>query len=73
MVLGVPTRVEELNGDEVSHSHGDLGFVAPPKGASIGSLSSKTHSLLMFVELDRYFHIGFVSNMWKSSLLPLKN
>jgi hypothetical protein len=25
-----------------------------------------------FVALDRYFHIGFVSNMWKSSLIPLK-
>jgi hypothetical protein len=26
----------------------------------------------MFVASDRYFHIGFVSNMWKSSLMPLK-
>jgi hypothetical protein len=29
-------------------------------------------ALLMFVALDRYFHIGFVSNMWKSSLMPLR-
>jgi hypothetical protein len=27
----------------------------------------------MFVASDRYFHIGFVSNMWKSSLMPLKD
>jgi hypothetical protein len=26
----------------------------------------------MFVASDKYFHIGFVSNMWKSSLIPLK-
>jgi hypothetical protein len=26
----------------------------------------------MFVASDRDFHIGFVSNMWKSSLMPLK-
>jgi hypothetical protein len=28
--------------------------------------------LLMFVASNMYFHIGFVSNMWKSSLIPLK-
>jgi hypothetical protein len=26
----------------------------------------------MFVASNRYFHIGFVSNMWKSSLIPLR-
>jgi hypothetical protein len=30
------------------------------------------NKMLMFVALDKYFHIGFVSNMWKSSLIPLE-
>jgi hypothetical protein len=28
--------------------------------------------VLMFVASNMYFHIDFVSNMWKSSLIPLK-
>jgi len=26
----------------------------------------------MYLASDKYFHIGLVSNMWKTSLLPLK-
>jgi hypothetical protein len=29
-------------------------------------------SMLMYLASDRYFHIGLVSSMWKSSLMPLK-
>jgi hypothetical protein len=37
----------------------------PPKNSSMTLL-------LMFVASDKYFHIDFVSNMRKSSLIPLK-
>jgi hypothetical protein len=30
------------------------------------------HGVLMFVASNRYFHIRFVSNMWKSTLMPLR-
>jgi hypothetical protein len=26
----------------------------------------------MYLASDRYFHIGLVSSMWKSSLMPLR-
>jgi hypothetical protein len=29
--------------------------------------------LLMYLALDRYFHIGLVSSMWKSFVMPLRS
>jgi hypothetical protein len=38
-----------------------------------GYLLSMGFSLLMYLASDRYFHIGSVSSMWKSSIMPLGN
>jgi hypothetical protein len=70
-------KVYRLQGKPVGGSkgildHGSMSVTEDEEQeAPKGEQSSQT-SMLMFVASDRYFHIGFVSNMWKSSLIPLK-